>query len=316
MKDTIKYFLELIIIFLLSMTGNVQQVNSQQNDFFPLEKGLKRVYSYQSEEKTYESLWLTKLTHDSGIVAFNVLNDSMSDSILVWRIQEIDSIYRSIQTFADWEGNDTAFLIRSNTLFDLSEKISGSGELSGSSYFPVWQFPWYWPNPFISYYGSPIYRYSKDTLITEHVEIYYSGPCLYLDTLIFKNNIGLIKVFALSYKGPNTLYSFEWRAALIDPFISNNDGEITIPTEFVLFQNYPNPFNPSTQITYSLPKATNVTLKIYDLLGQEIAILVNERKQDGEYKVTWNAEGVPSGVYIYRIVAGEFVETKKMVMMK
>jgi len=69
-------------------------------------------------------------------------------------------------------------------------------------------------------------------------------------------------------------------------------------------------------MTFSVPKATNVILKIYDVLGQEITLLVNERKQPGEYNVTWRADGVPSGVYFYRIVAGEFVETKKMVVMK
>jgi len=92
--------------------------------------------------------------------------------------------------------------------------------------------------------------------------------------------------------------------------------ELVQPLTFSLNQNYPNPFNPSTQITYSVPKATDVTLNIYDVLGQEIALLVNERKQPGDYNVAWNAEGVPSGVYFYKIVAGEFIETKKMVVVR
>jgi flagellar hook assembly protein FlgD len=87
-------------------------------------------------------------------------------------------------------------------------------------------------------------------------------------------------------------------------------------SQFQLQNNYPNPFNPSTQITYSVPKVTDVTLKIYDILGREIAILVNEKKQAGDYKVTWDAEEVPSGVYFYRIVAGEYIETKKMAVVK
>ena len=94
----------------------------------------------------------------------------------------------------------------------------------------------------------------------------------------------------------------------IDPSVK------TAVKKYNLSQNHPNPFNPSTQITFSVPKATDVTLKVYDVLGREIAVLVNERKQPGEYKVSWNAEGVPSGVYFYRIVAGEFVETKKMIV--
>jgi len=96
----------------------------------------------------------------------------------------------------------------------------------------------------------------------------------------------------------------------VKPFLDH------IPSNFILEQNYPNPFNPSTQINFSIPKATNVTLKVYDVLGQEVAVLVNERKQAGEYNVTWNAADVPSGVYFYRIVAGEFVETKKMVLIR
>jgi uncharacterized protein (TIGR02145 family) len=100
-----------------------------------------------------------------------------------------------------------------------------------------------------------------------------------------------------------------------DP-VNQIDDENNIESMFILYQNYPNPFNPLTQITYSIPKATNVTLKVYDILGQEIAILVNERKQTGEYNMTWNAEGVPSGVYYYRIVAGDFIETKKMLLIR
>jgi len=86
--------------------------------------------------------------------------------------------------------------------------------------------------------------------------------------------------------------------------------------EFMLGQNYPNPWNPSTKLSFVIGHSSFVTLKVYDVLGQEIAVLVNERKQPGEHKVTWNAEGVPSGVYFYRLVAGEFVDTKKMVLVK
>jgi len=101
------------------------------------------------------------------------------------------------------------------------------------------------------------------------------------------------------------------------PFKSETDNDTLTNLTFPgTLTNYPNPFNPTTQITYSVPKATDVTIKIYDVLGREIALLVNERKQAGEYTVGWNAAGVPSGVYFYRIVAGEFVETKKMLVIK
>lgn len=90
----------------------------------------------------------------------------------------------------------------------------------------------------------------------------------------------------------------------------------TIPDAFQLSQNYPNPFNPTTVINYSLPVAEKVVIKIYDVLGREIAGLVNEFKQAGEYSVTFDASNLSSGVYFYRINAGKFSQTKKLILAK
>jgi photosystem II stability/assembly factor-like uncharacterized protein len=89
-----------------------------------------------------------------------------------------------------------------------------------------------------------------------------------------------------------------------------------LPTDFNLTQNYPNPFNPSTKIRYSVPQLSNVVIKVFDILGNEIETLVNEEKATGIYEITWYKEGLPSGVYFYQLRAGDFVETKKMVLMK
>ena len=89
-----------------------------------------------------------------------------------------------------------------------------------------------------------------------------------------------------------------------------------IPRDFTLFQNYPNPFNPSTTISYRLPKTSHVILKIYNMLGQEVAMLVNEEKVAGVYQAQWNASKLPSGLYFYRLTAGAFTDTKKMMLLK
>jgi hypothetical protein len=89
-----------------------------------------------------------------------------------------------------------------------------------------------------------------------------------------------------------------------------------IPLTFALNQNYPNPFNPSTTIRYSIPAASQVTLKIYNLLGQEVASLVNAAQKPGNYEVSFNASSLTSGMYVYRIQAGTFIETKKMMLLK
>ena len=107
-----------------------------------------------------------------------------------------------------------------------------------------------------------------------------------------------------------------WKRPLSDMITSVNQTPSNFPTNFNLEQNYPNPFNPSTTINYSLPKASLVTIKVYDILGREIATLVNQQKNPGNYEVQFNASKLASGVYFYRMQAGDFVETKKLLLLK
>lgn len=90
----------------------------------------------------------------------------------------------------------------------------------------------------------------------------------------------------------------------------------TFPNETKLHQNYPNPFNPSTTLTFDIHHSAFVILKVYNLLGQEVRTLVNERKEPGVHRVEFNAEGLPGGVYISRIQAGGFAASRKMVLLK
>jgi hypothetical protein len=97
----------------------------------------------------------------------------------------------------------------------------------------------------------------------------------------------------------------------------------TLPITFKLFQNFPNPFNPRTSIKYGIPERTFVELKVYDILGREVEMLVNEEKERGIYSISFDAERLPSGIYFYRLKAvpigmqaGDFIETKKMVLLR
>jgi len=89
-----------------------------------------------------------------------------------------------------------------------------------------------------------------------------------------------------------------------------------LPKNYSLSQNYPNPFNPSTSINYQLPVTSYVNLKVFDMLGREVATLVNEQKSAGNHTARWDASNLPSGVYFYRITANEFVQTKKLELIK
>jgi hypothetical protein len=117
--------------------------------------------------------------------------------------------------------------------------------------------------------------------------------------------------------GPNGSISFEGGSLLIIDGVQPQPGQLSgIPTVFALFQNYPNPFNPSTTIRYDIPKQCDVTLKVYDIMGRQVAELVNGNHNAGAYQIVWNARGFASGIYYFRIIAGDFVSVKKLVLMK
>lgn len=144
--------------------------------------------------------------------------------------------------------------------------------------------------------------------------------------VLFKARVLVLRVSnqisAATYKNLN--YSSDGVIDLIvdeeRPLANNRDmldvKDLATPKAYELGQNYPNPFNPSTTIEYSVPKDAAVTLKIYDVLGKEVATLVNEQKPTGTYIVNWNASNFSSGLYFYKLTAGEFTQTKKMFLVK
>jgi hypothetical protein len=95
--------------------------------------------------------------------------------------------------------------------------------------------------------------------------------------------------------------------------VSNNEG---IPAAYNLDQNYPNPFNPTTVVSCQLPVAVEVRLVVYDLLGREVTVLVDQWKNPGKYTFVFDAKGLASGMYIYRMTAGEYVAAKKMMLLR
>lgn len=127
-------------------------------------------------------------------------------------------------------------------------------------------------------------------------------------------------VLSLAYDANQILIAGAYHGGVFEsssPVTGVEEGaRATVPASSQLMQNYPNPFNPRTDIRYRISDIRQVSLRVYDVLGREVAMLVNERKGAGEYAVEWNAGGLPSGVYFYRLTAGRFAETRKMVVMK
>jgi len=141
---------------------------------------------------------------------------------------------------------------------------------------------------------------------------------------------------------PFPLGSYQWRAYAYDGYVWSDGWKIKnpvptaygkfdfttnvaegakLPTAFGLEQNYPNPFNPETTILYELPRAGQVEVAVFNLLGEKVRVLLNQPQQAGQHRLLWNGrdeneKSVPSGVYFYRLQAGEFVQTRKMILMQ
>jgi hypothetical protein len=129
-----------------------------------------------------------------------------------------------------------------------------------------------------------------------------------------------IEISALRAAGSHlfagTLARGIWRRPLSEMITSVDGSSDPVPTRFELSQNYPNPFNPSTTIKYELPRSSEVRLSVHDILGREVLVLVNEKREAGVHEVKFDASGLSSGVYFYRLGAGEFVETKGLLLIR
>ncbi len=129
----------------------------------------------------------------------------------------------------------------------------------------------------------------------------------------YDGNNNLTEVLFQSWDGSAWVNASKWIYLYTPTGIGQLEGEVNT---YSLSNNYPNPFNPGTKIVFQIPEGEFVTLKVYDILGNEIVSLLNEEKGAGKYEVEFNAANLPSGIYFYRLKAGSFVETKKMVFMK
>lgn len=117
--------------------------------------------------------------------------------------------------------------------------------------------------------------------------------------------------------GSGNLFFGTSRTGLFEIDIINDlDEEPYSSNSYFLSQNYPNPFTPTTKIKYSVTSATNVQIKVYNILGKEVNILINEHKNTGNYEIEFDGSALPSGVYFYKIQAGSFVQTKKMIILR
>jgi len=157
------------------------------------------------------------------------------------------------------------------------------------------------------YYGNSFHSTTNGGLNWNPILLHYSG---------LLNNIPLCLHFTNSLTGYVTGYYGAIFRTTNGGIIWVNKIENKTPNAFSLSQNYPNPFNPNTIIRFQIKDSRFVTMKVYDILGKEIETLINEKKSPGTYEVIWDGSAYPSGVYFYKLMAGDFTETKKMLLIK
>ncbi|MHB9013589.1 MAG: T9SS type A sorting domain-containing protein [Ignavibacteriaceae bacterium] len=171
---------------------------------------------------------------------------------------------------------------------------------------------WFWNSDTVYNYGNP--------------EVWPRVDCSYKNSTLLTASIEGLPLGDLNWFPAAKAIWQKNQAAIMAHIVSENTSVLNVtdvkkennqtPTAFTLSQNYPNPFNPSTVIKYSIPKSGIVTLKVYNMLGQEVATLVNQMQNSGNYIVNFNADKLASGVYMYRIQSGDFTLTKKMELLK
>jgi hypothetical protein len=139
-------------------------------------------------------------------------------------------------------------------------------------------------------------------------------------TAVSKGLPANVRIYTLCVNGSNlfagTTGSGIWKRPLSEMVTGMEENHNQFPNCFALLQNYPNPFNPSTNISFNLPSKSFVTLKLFDIIGREVATIVSEEMSAGSYSRQWNAVSMSSGIYFYRLQAGSFIETNKLLLLK
>ena len=214
-----------------------------------------------------------------------------------------EGVFKSSDNGAHWTEVDSSLTNRSISTFVFSPNGKGGVNLFAGTYRWDWE-PTYTGGVFLSTnYGTSWTQFDEGLPSS------------------FGNHVYTLAVSPPDSSGPGYLFAgvqYEgiWRRPLSDVIASIDPENGESPSEFTLFQNYPNPFNPTTVISYQLPGVSNVKLVVYDLLGREVSVLVNERKNAGSYEVQFDASGLASGVYVFRLTAGSFVQSRKMVLVR
>jgi hypothetical protein len=279
------------------------------SDFLPLSIGNRWLYDYYHESYAYTENYSDRI--DSGRVEVAVTGVTVYQYYKIWHLLETADYRTQLWQHGGGVPSQDS-IVHSQLLFDVQELPTDQHvviNLGGS-----WIFRFVFP-----YDTSTIFRYAVPS--TLDLKRYspptaYNSGATYQRSLVFRAAVGVDSMgYAIKYSissgnvGAARLVEYALEPATIPE-------DRTVPRDFSLEQNYPNPFNPTTGIRFQVPSISDVKISVFDLLGREVAVLVNERKGPGSYEVKFDGSGVASGVYFYRLQAGNFVQSKKLLLLK
>ncbi len=278
-------------------------------NFYPLNIGNKWIYDDYTyiEGNTYHDIFIREVTADSilpnGKKYFQLEEHLNSNSNITFSFERIDTSNGLVYRYFEDPGlTDDEYLIE-DLLADVGDTVWTSREF----YDP------YFPTVVVEQNTFQKWNLEKLRIIYKHLGLgFYTHSLtrdLGLDSIGYHFDFGNTDVILKGCIIDGVVYGDT-------TVVSVEDENPEMPKEFSLSQNYPNPFNPSTNIQYAIDSRQYVSLKVYDILGKEVAILVNEEKLAGNYKITFDASSLPSGIYFYQLQAGSFVQTRKMVLLK
>jgi len=250
----------------------------------------------------------TNINQEEQNVHFINTSASSNDVYVIWKDDDIGDnlrlIYDDQNPLAPQGLTPGIYQQGNNTYGKLDWQLNNEPDVYiRQNAFEIWRRIKLWDNP----WGRWDIAGYTDGDVTEFIDYEIIGP--------FQSEVYTAE-YKIKARDVNNHYSPYSDVVTIEFAELGKISSGNISIDYNLVQNYPNPFNPTTAISYSIKTAGLVTLKVYDMLGSEVASLVNERKEPGNYNVTFNAANLPSGIYVYRLTTNNFVASKKLILMK
>jgi hypothetical protein len=279
-------------------------------DVFPLAIGNHWTYRYFTQVQQNSSQLF--VTTDSGRATYSIIQAIRTSDSTRWVFREHRDLIHRFETNT-W---DTTYAIRDSTTFELIENLTGQHQLYvNGNYLLLHVF--FFTKDFTDTIS--VFRYRKvranGTITFQSKKPGTLPPPLFHSLLTFERGVGLREV---DYKGGFIDLSQDAFHYLLNSTITSvRRGPPDVsPTAFHLFQNYPNPFNPLTHMRFDVPRQSFVVLKVFDILGREVITLANEERTPGTYEVVWDASASASGVYFCRLATTNFVQTRKLLLLR